>query len=104
SRRRHTSFSRDWSSDVCSSDLLHVTGASADLLASGTLAANRGEEIRQAFDVRGDTARLTLEARSRSVIPLDVGRGARWELQLTRSEERRVGKACSTRWDSCSDQ
>lgn len=62
---------------------LHVTGASADLLASGTLAANRGEEIRQAFDVRGDTARLTLEARSRSVIPLDVGRGARWELQLT---------------------
>src|SRR5690606_39334186 len=32
SRRRHTRFSRDWSSDVCSSDLpdggayLHVTG------------------------------------------------------------------------------
>src|SRR5690606_40611192 len=27
SRRRHTSFSRDWSSDVCSSDLSrHVTG------------------------------------------------------------------------------
>src|SRR5690606_40781033 len=24
SRRRHTSFSRDWSSDVCSSDLLYV--------------------------------------------------------------------------------
>src|SRR5690606_40040334 len=23
SRRRHTRFSRDWSSDVCSSDLLH---------------------------------------------------------------------------------
>src|SRR5690606_22933265 len=26
SRRRHTRFSRDWSSDVCSSDLLHVLG------------------------------------------------------------------------------
>src|SRR5690606_40909825 len=26
SRRRHTRFSRDWSSDVCSSDLLHVNG------------------------------------------------------------------------------
>src|SRR5690606_40190172 len=25
SRRRHTRFSRDWSSDVCSSDLEHVT-------------------------------------------------------------------------------
>src|SRR5690606_40616114 len=31
SRRRHTRFSRDWSSDVCSSDLawLHVDGAMA---------------------------------------------------------------------------
>src|SRR5690606_40653987 len=26
SRRRHTRFSRDWSSDVCSSDLLHAGG------------------------------------------------------------------------------
>src|SRR5690606_39940196 len=26
SRRRHTSFSRDWSSDVCSSDLCAVVG------------------------------------------------------------------------------
>src|SRR5690606_39565989 len=26
SRRRHTSFSRDWSSDVCSSDLRRVGG------------------------------------------------------------------------------
>src|SRR5690606_39724319 len=29
SRRRHTRFSRDWSSDVCSSDLLVVGGAAA---------------------------------------------------------------------------
>src|SRR5690606_19591800 len=28
SRRRHTRFSRDWSSDVCSSDLVHVLGGS----------------------------------------------------------------------------
>src|SRR5690606_40707235 len=27
SRRRHTRFSRDWSSDVCSSDLATLTGA-----------------------------------------------------------------------------
>src|SRR5690606_40747361 len=26
SRRRHTRFSRDWSSDVCSSDLLYLKG------------------------------------------------------------------------------
>src|SRR5690606_40839677 len=29
SRRRHTRFSRDWSSDVCSSDLMAVLGGSA---------------------------------------------------------------------------
>src|SRR5690606_39703617 len=29
SRRRHTSFSRDWSSDVCSSDLACVFGIAA---------------------------------------------------------------------------
>src|SRR5690606_21215648 len=29
SRRRHTSFSRDWSSDVCSSDLLATLGRNA---------------------------------------------------------------------------
>src|SRR5690606_40529655 len=33
-RRRHTSFSRDWSSDVCSSDLLAFP-AGATLLAAG---------------------------------------------------------------------
>src|SRR5690606_17332979 len=33
SRRRHTRFSRDWSSDVCSSDLVQVRpSAPADLL------------------------------------------------------------------------
>src|SRR5690606_40606540 len=31
SRRRHTSFSRDWSSDVCSSDLLKPASASGTL-------------------------------------------------------------------------
>src|SRR5690606_39916597 len=29
SRRRHTRFSRDWSSDVCSSDLIRASPASA---------------------------------------------------------------------------
>src|SRR5690606_39731616 len=41
SRRRHTRFSRDWSSDVCSSDLsfpratLSARGISSNLLAQG---------------------------------------------------------------------
>src|SRR5690606_40603995 len=34
SRRRHTRFSRDWSSDVCSSDLLNRDAPHLKLLAS----------------------------------------------------------------------
>src|SRR5690606_39770078 len=45
SRRRHTRFSRDWSSDVCSSDLAGalsalMSTASGALLAVATLLAN----------------------------------------------------------------
>src|SRR5690606_3788657 len=36
SRRRHTRFSRDWSSDVCSSDLASSTGVSSSSSASGS--------------------------------------------------------------------
>src|SRR2546421_7704626 len=40
SRRRHTRSDRDWSSDVCSSDLLRKEGAAFDLpIAVGILAA-----------------------------------------------------------------
>src|SRR5690606_39935588 len=38
SRRRHTRFSRDWSSDVCSSDLLPAGLASARDVIAGVLA------------------------------------------------------------------
>src|SRR5690606_38557898 len=36
SRRRHTRFSRDWSSDVCSSDLLFVKATIYPCIKSGT--------------------------------------------------------------------
>src|SRR5690606_40704328 len=32
SRRRHTRFSRDWSSDVCSSDLVFAAGAGTQFI------------------------------------------------------------------------
>src|SRR5690606_2828109 len=55
SRRRHTRFSRDWSSDVCSSDLrdadrdeLAVVGAAVEVGAFGlhALLGERGHEVR----------------------------------------------------------
>src|SRR5690242_4329546 len=63
SRRRHTILTCDWSSDVCSSDLIDIDANDAVPL---------GHKIAIA-DVGGDS---------------------------TRSEERRVGKECRSRWAS----
>src|SRR5688572_31802347 len=81
SRRRHTRFDCDWSSDVCSSDLA-ATVAQVQILRQRVPA---GRECRERVPVRRDErphlrrgqARMTLNARS---------------------EERRVGKECRSRW------
>src|SRR5690606_40816854 len=76
SRRRHTRFSRDWSSDVCSSDLR---------------AACRGRGGHRA-------ARARPQERAGRLL-----RRGRWPyrrsgaLGRVRSEERRVGKECGGR-------
>src|SRR5699024_11950758 len=73
SRRRHTRSKRDWSSDVCSSDLFSIgANCSSNHLASSTS--------------QGMGGRLT--ARISSTRP--AGRKPR--PCLVRSEERRVGK------------
>src|SRR5690606_39791302 len=74
SRRRHTRFSRDWSSDVCSSDLDTAAG---HLLA----AAVRARGI--AVETGANTRAIQGDGRVTGV---------------TRSEERRVGKECRSRW------
>src|SRR5438270_12909031 len=61
SRRRHTIFDCDWSSDVCSSDLYKVQGKGKEA-AAGLLADARALEEAGAFAV-------VLEA-----IPMDVAR------------------------------
>src|SRR5688572_8798168 len=78
SSRRHTSFDCDWSSDVCSSDLI--------LLLLPFLKAKRllGSTVLAAFAV----IILSMTAAAH----LSDRRDSR-----TRSEERRVGKACSAR-------
>src|SRR5690606_40046962 len=91
SRRRHTRFSRDWSSDVCSSDL----------------------ELRPLVDLRGEADpfaaahRLVAAERERSATycraMVDRQLYTYTLLRLTdsdvwRSEERRVGKERGTPW------
>src|SRR3712207_7312072 len=89
SRRRHTRYWRDWSSDVCSSDLLQVSDARHDavfrdnpLVAAGAVRSYLGVPL---VDEDGYVlgAPSVLDARVR---------------QSTRSEERRVGKECRSRW------
>src|SRR3989440_8877859 len=90
SRRRHTRSDRDWSSDVCSSDLKY-----------------------QAINVLPGTYRITAERRGfnpvAQTVTVKAGETISADLAMTdgpdvasningRSEERRVGKECRSRW------
>src|SRR5690606_40615629 len=88
SRRRHTRFSRDWSSDVCSSDLRNIL-VFVDLPRHAELKA--GTFARGAFDL-GQAEALTVA--SASVVVRD---GHNYVFVIDRSEERRVGKGCRAR-------
>src|SRR5438046_8980202 len=79
SRRRHTRLVSDWSSDVCSSDLKAIP---------------RAQLCRNPASNAGDVMRL-MAIKSKSC----NADGHRKLLirRLRRSEERRVGKDCSTR-------
>src|SRR2546430_6075664 len=90
SRRRHTRFDCDWSSDVCSSDLPQA----ADDEVRHVLAVRREKLL--ALDLDGKP-RLV---RERLQLALDVVRHPFFDDEdaLLRSEERRVGKECRSRW------
>src|SRR5699024_12105034 len=82
SRRRHTRSKRDWSSDVCSSDL--PKGSSVLFQITST-------DVVHGFNVDGTNANMMVEP----------GHISRDEVKLNspgRSEERRVGKECRCRW------
>src|SRR3712207_7122009 len=85
SRRRHTRYWRDWSSDVCSSDLTFgVAPTWKDFILAipiGMIAYTGIETI----------SNMAEEARDEiKTIPAAIKR--------VRSEERRVGKECRSRW------
>src|SRR5690606_40783832 len=61
SRRRHTRFSRDWSSDVCSSDLEGFTAIAVDDEVIGATIARRSERHGEVFCPHTATAVHVLE-------------------------------------------
>src|SRR5438309_5810866 len=81
SRRRHTRWNCDWSSDVCSSDLTDFR--------TDPITGDQGHAM------RGQTASIVAAARC---YPFLCGAGRTAEQPLrnpgARSEERRVGKEC----------
>src|SRR5256885_6936812 len=86
SRRRHTRLQGDWSSDVCSSDL-------ASDVSSGTTRASRQKisATPMAF------AWVSMAPLGLPVVP-EVYEMMATSSALPRSEERRVGKECRSRW------
>src|SRR3712207_7966358 len=87
SRRRHTRYWRDWSSDVCSSDL-----QSGQLLVVGTEHFDECT-LRQSV-INRSVDRVCALARG-----FHYGVAFLFDIErVVRSEERRVGKECRSRW------
>src|SRR5690349_23655657 len=88
SRRRHTSSLRDWSSDVCSSDLLIGAGLIFFVgLIVARIVRRLVETVLTAANIDGMMARAGLGDHPPTV-----------RQDPNRSEERRVGKECRARW------
>src|SRR3712207_9317586 len=122
SRRRHTRYWRDWSSDVCSSDLIteeieclfeerkerldYKLGTMIEI-PRACLLANEIAEVADFFSFgTNDLTQMSMGlSRDDSVKFLDQYREKGiWEgepfysIDQKRSEERRVGKECRSRW------
>src|SRR5260221_7904460 len=89
SRRRHTRSLCDWSSDVCSSDLVPLSEIANALIRASCQA---GARCGWSPDVASCQGALTSDLRQTIA---DVGSGV---VIYDRSEERRVGKECRSRW------
>src|SRR5690606_40800602 len=98
SRRRHTRFSRDWSSDVCSSDLLAAEGRDQPV-------ALAVERVLLAADLHFLQPRELAQLGVEDVVGLFLAESEalhQHRLRLVlRSEERRVGKGGEYRVTLC---
>src|SRR5690606_39933223 len=100
SRRRHTRFSRDWSSDVCSSDLHYY--AMLPLVFKTSNVAGHTDYVDGLFpQIPLQEDYFNLGQLGEPTEPLLAA--ALFEI-AGRSEERRVGKECRSRWSTDRDK
>src|SRR5699024_11773154 len=91
SRRRHTRSKRDWSSDVCSSDLAQHKGAAFfNAKSSGYSLYGLLYPENLCSGIQKDPAGFHSQVQHFFVIV--------FHSPASRSEERRVGKGCRCRW------
>src|SRR5438876_9716157 len=87
SRRRHTRWTGDWSSDVCSSDLMRrEVPECIDVAADGTKIGPAGVQV---VDPAGVLLHIFFYFADAGI-----------KDKRMRSEERRVGKECRSRWSA----
>src|SRR5207253_4563977 len=98
---RHTRWPRDWSSDVCSSDLRFAPGFRDCILARHKLSATDLEKSNPNL-AGGDISGGALNAAQLIARPVLSPTPYRTPLRglylCSRSEERRVGKECRVGW------
>src|SRR5256885_9598663 len=87
SRRRHTRLQGDWSSDVCSSDLAVEADAGGDAAVPVVESARAKAWFWETGKTRTHASATILRRDDEKEITL-----------MLRSEERRVGKECRSRW------
>src|SRR5256885_5990809 len=88
SRRRHTRLQGDWSSDVCSSDLTCISCGECMVSCPTGALTNKGVV---GTAIAAGPGAQGFEAEELLQIPVFKGVSGR-------SEERRVGKECRSRW------
>src|SRR2546426_3577240 len=106
SRRRHTRLQGDWSSDVCSSDIMirhtRLQGDwSSDVCSSDLIQPKtRGDEDKISNALariaeEDPTVHYHYDPETKQLLVAGVGS---LHVEMVRSEERRVGKECRSRW------
>src|SRR5207249_9655212 len=94
--RRHTRSKRDWSSDVCSSDLTRISAPVDGIVARRSVQVGQyvapGQELLSIVQI--DNIWVTANFKETQLKNMRTGQPVVIHVDTYRSEERRVGKEC----------